>query len=1003
MGLTDLKTARRAVFYRNGETFARGKQMVVSDRKYPQLASLMNALTDLLQSPISIEKIYDLDRGRLVRDMQDVNRNGRYVCAGREKINKQIDYTRVATPKWHRARRRALSSRDRAKTDPAMDQTRRALAQQRLQPLHKTPKANILICYRNGCPSTEKPRQFVVAAKSAATVEQVILALSQQLNVVGGVRTLFTLEGKRIKEVHQLYDLKYVIACGAERLDRQFASALRARLLGSDTPVLAAKRRMAPERKHGSGSAGKNLRGDRVVPQVHNPPGSDPAPEITTQSAPSELNTISNETSSPNSSSSARPQSVNATVIKLAEQAIDGGVSTSKNTSAKGDEASSLDEQNTDQESSRPSQATSSTRGTKCGSGAKSPKATAQLDRETKSSANHEARTGPAEFIEPPQPAEKSLDQATDSHMQPTQNYEHNSSAMAEQPPRQNVKLVNSSLPSEQAAGPADNAVSKVTPHTRGSENGELSDPGTTRESSNNDRVDIQPTEAAARAEQAIGYLVSQADELDQRTQAERQRQHALAKAKMQQRDKQEVGALELVEDADEKLTQQQQEERRRQQKAFEIKLAESKAKSEPARSASRREQKLGKEVSHKPGTSSDGTDSAPAVADKTPVKSEDSIDLSVSPQEMQQLKEVAATRIQAAVRGHQARAHLKVKAGQAERSSLSAKSHKNQPDLAMSIKTPLTRSETSVETALVGKWQGIVPESDYQQLEITQESKLSFYGIVKENFVTNYLEMHERLGDGNFADVLKCRCKLTGESYACKIIDKRNVPGSREKLMIIHEVRTMRTLKHSGCIKLFDVFETKGKIYLVVELMRDGDLFDHIVKHSKLTEPQAKPMVRDMLKAVAHMHSQGIIHRDLKPENVLLTKDKKGRIRLKLGDFGLAMKVTEPLYAVCGTPTYVAPEIIDQEQGSGYGLPVDLWAIGVITYILLCGFPPFASSKKDQKELFEKIRAGSYSYPKPYWAGSSKSAKNFIDKLLTVDPGERLSAEQALNHDWLR
>ena len=126
------------------------------------------------------------------------------------------------------------------------------------------------------------------------------------------------------------------------------------------------------------------------------------------------------------------------------------------------------------------------------------------------------------------------------------------------------------------------------------------------------------------------------------------------------------------------------------------------------------------------------------------------------------------------------------------------------------------------------------------------------------------------------------------------------------------------------------------------------------------------------------HLHEQNIIHRDLKPENLLVTQDEMGRDTLKLADFGLSMVVKGPLRTICGTPTYVAPEIIS-ESPEGYGLQVDLWATGVIAYIMLCGFPPFASQSKNQKDLFRKIRSGKFSFPKPYWDGISGDAKDCI------------------------
>lgn len=233
---------------------------------------------------------------------------------------------------------------------------------------------------------------------------------------------------------------------------------------------------------------------------------------------------------------------------------------------------------------------------------------------------------------------------------------------------------------------------------------------------------------------------------------------------------------------------------------------------------------------------------------------------------------------------------------------------------------------------------------------------------------------------------------------------------------MVEKEVATMQLVDHPNCVKLFEVFETRTSIFLILELVRGGDLFDRIVEKGKYTEADASHLIKSLATAIKHLHSMNIVHRDLKPENCLVVQDAFGKDVVKLADFGLSLVhaltschylqlflqvVSDPLYTICGTPTYVAPEIISEDL-PGYGIEVDMWAIGVIGYILLCGFPPFASSQKNQQDLFAKIKKGRYSFPNPYWQDVSDSAKNLISHLLLVDKSKRYTADDVLRHPFI-
>ncbi|XP_069022892.1 serine/threonine-protein kinase DCLK2 isoform X2 [Embiotoca jacksoni] len=252
-------------------------------------------------------------------------------------------------------------------------------------------------------------------------------------------------------------------------------------------------------------------------------------------------------------------------------------------------------------------------------------------------------------------------------------------------------------------------------------------------------------------------------------------------------------------------------------------------------------------------------------------------------------------------------------------------------------------------------------------------------------------------IGDGNFAVVKECVERSTGKEFALKIIDKAKCSGKEH--LIESEVAVLRKVKHPNIIMLIEEVDTPPELYLVMELVKGGDLFDAITSSAKYTERDAGIMVYNLAGALKYLHSMNIVHRDIKPENLLVFEYPDGTKSLKLGDFGLATVVEGPLYTVCGTPTYVAPEIISE---SGYGLKVDIWAAGVITYILLCGFPPFRSENNLQEDLFDQILLGRLDFPSPYWDNITDSAKELIGKMLQVNVEARYTARDVLSHAWV-
>ncbi|NWZ82353.1 DCLK2 kinase, partial [Poecile atricapillus] len=285
------------------------------------------------------------------------------------------------------------------------------------------------------------------------------------------------------------------------------------------------------------------------------------------------------------------------------------------------------------------------------------------------------------------------------------------------------------------------------------------------------------------------------------------------------------------------------------------------------------------------------------------------------------------------------------------------------------------------------------VPESlPCQSPEGLNGNKFSGSSTILEKY-----KVGKVIGDGNFAVVKECVERSTGKEFALKIIDKGKCCGKEH--LIENEVSILRRVKHPNIIMLIEEMDTPTELYLVMELVKGGDLFDAITSSTKYTERDGSAMVYNLASALKYLHGLNIVHRDIKPENLLVCEYSDGTKSLKLGDFGLATVVEGPLYTVCGTPTYVAPEIIAE---TGYGLKVDIWAAGVITYILLCGFPPFRSENNLQEDLFDQILVGKLEFPSPYWDNITDSAKELISLMLHVNAEARYTAAQILSHPWV-
>uniref|UniRef100_A0A8C7L868 calcium/calmodulin-dependent protein kinase n=1 Tax=Oncorhynchus kisutch TaxID=8019 RepID=A0A8C7L868_ONCKI len=262
----------------------------------------------------------------------------------------------------------------------------------------------------------------------------------------------------------------------------------------------------------------------------------------------------------------------------------------------------------------------------------------------------------------------------------------------------------------------------------------------------------------------------------------------------------------------------------------------------------------------------------------------------------------------------------------------------------------------------------------------------------------TDDFQLYEELGKGAFSVVRRCVKLCTGQEYAAKIINTKKL-SARDHQKLEREARICRLLKHSNIVRLHDSISEEGFHYLLFDLVTGGELFEDIVAREYYSEADASHCIQQILEAVLHCHQSGVVHRDLKPENLLLASKCKNAA-VKLADFGLAIEVQgdqQAWFGFAGTPGYLSPEVLRKEA---YGKPVDIWACGVILYILLVGYPPFWD--EDQHKLYQQIKAGAYDFPSPEWDSVTPEAKNLINQMLTINPAKRITAQESLKHPWV-
>jgi len=267
---------------------------------------------------------------------------------------------------------------------------------------------------------------------------------------------------------------------------------------------------------------------------------------------------------------------------------------------------------------------------------------------------------------------------------------------------------------------------------------------------------------------------------------------------------------------------------------------------------------------------------------------------------------------------------------------------------------------------------------------------------IICTDPVSDYYDLGKEIGRGGFSVVVEGISKKTNEKFAVKRIKKVMVEGDDIKLLR-REIQIMKKVNHCNILKLFEVFEDDEEFFLVMELVTGKELFDKIVERGQYSEKDAANIVKQLVSAVDYLHANGIAHRDLKPENIL-SADSNDTEVIKIADFGFSKNFgEEKLMTSCGSPGYVAPEVLTCES---YDKSVDMWSVGVIIYILLCGYPPFYAD--NAPALFKKIMDVKYDFDDPSWDDVSNDAKDLIRNLLVKDPKSRFTAQACLNHPWV-
>ncbi|KIW61798.1 hypothetical protein PV05_01879 [Exophiala xenobiotica] len=318
-----------------------------------------------------------------------------------------------------------------------------------------------------------------------------------------------------------------------------------------------------------------------------------------------------------------------------------------------------------------------------------------------------------------------------------------------------------------------------------------------------------------------------------------------------------------------------------------------------------------------------------------------------------------------------------------------------------------LSSNGTFVNEALLGRNKRRELE-DGDEITILDEARFVFrYPKNRDSSAFNSrYRILQQLGKGHFATVYLCVERCTGFKYAVKKFERRMGESQKSQTEgLQQEIALLMSVSHPNVLCLKETFDELDGVYLVLELAAEGELFNLIVSKQRLTEAETRKIFVQLFQGTKYLHERNIVHRDIKPENILLT-DKN--LSVKLADFGLAKIIGEESFTttLCGTPSYVAPEILENTRHRKYTKAVDIWSLGVVLYICLCGFPPFSDelySRDNPYTLAQQIKMGRFDYPSPYWDSIGDPALDLIDRMLTVDVAKRLTVDECLEHPWTR
>ena len=332
---------------------------------------------------------------------------------------------------------------------------------------------------------------------------------------------------------------------------------------------------------------------------------------------------------------------------------------------------------------------------------------------------------------------------------------------------------------------------------------------------------------------------------------------------------------------------------------------------------------------------------------------------------------------------------------------------NENKPNGTMAVIEDLSSNGTFVNEALLGRNKRRDLE-DGDEIALVDNARFIFRypkSRVTSAFHSQY-RILQQLGKGHFATVYLCVERASGNKYAVKKFERRMGDSQRSQTEgLQQEIAVLMSVSHPNMLCLKDNFEESDGVYLVLELAAEGELFNWIVSKQKLSEAETRKVFIQLFQGVKYLHERNIVHRDIKPENILLT-DKA--LSVKLADFGLAKIIGEESFTttLCGTPSYVAPEILENTKHRRYTRAVDVWSLGVVLYICLCGFPPFSDELYTPERpytLAQQIKMGHFDYPSPYWDSVGDPALDLIDRMLTVDVEKRITIDECLEHPWTR